>query len=93
MNVGSAYADDLVLFFPDNENLQDGINTSNDIFCEFGLTINATKTKTIIFNFSENIPYPNTICKLSGVNIDNVKTFLCLGALIQYNNAEVGRKK
>ena len=31
MNVGSAFADDLVLFFSDNENLQDGINTLNDM--------------------------------------------------------------
>ena len=30
MNVGSAYADDLVIFFSDNESLQDGINTLND---------------------------------------------------------------
>ena len=93
MNVGSTYADDVVLFFSDNENLQDGVNTLNDTFAEFGLTINATKTKTMLFNFSENIPYPNTICQLSGVNIDYVKTFLYLGAIIQYNNAGVGEEE
>ena len=47
----------------------------------------------MIFNFLENISYPNTICKLSGVNIDNVKTFLYLGAIIQYNNARVGQEE
>ena len=93
MNVGSAYADDLVLFFSDNENLLDGIDTLNDTFFEFGLIIKATKTKIMIFNFSENIPYPETICKLSGVNIDNVKTFFYLGAIIQYNNAGVGEEE
>ena len=35
MNVGCAYADDLVPFFSDKENLQDGINTLNDNFSEF----------------------------------------------------------
>ena len=47
----------------------------------------------MIFNFWESIPYFNTICKLSGVNIDNVKTFLYLGAIIKYNNARVGEEE
>ena len=40
INAGTAYADDLVLFFPDNANLRNGINVLHSTFTDFGLTIN-----------------------------------------------------
>ena len=42
----TAYADGLVLFFPDNDHLQNGINILQNTFTNFGLTINASKTKS-----------------------------------------------
>ena len=64
MNVGSAYADDVALFFEDTDNLQQGLHILNKTFEEFGLTINKFKTKTMILNFRSNTTYPSTIAQL-----------------------------
>ena len=62
VNAGTAYADDLVLCFPDNANFQNGISILQNTFTDFGLTINATRTKSMIFNFHANEEYLETIC-------------------------------
>ena len=43
------YADDLVLIFDDIKSLQRGLTLLNDIFTRFQLSINVSKTKTMIF--------------------------------------------
>ena len=73
INAGTAYAGDLVLFFPDNANLQKRINILQNTFTDFGLTSNASKTKSMIFNFHANEEYPETFCETSKVPIENLK--------------------
>ena len=46
----TGYADDLMLTFDDKESLQNGIMLLDEIFKEYRLQINISKTKTIIFN-------------------------------------------
>ena len=61
---------------------------------DFGLTINGNKTKTMIFNFQPtSLPYPTTICNLSGLAIENVLTFKYLGTIIHYNQTGVGEEE
>ena len=93
-NIGAAYADDLVLFFTDKNNLQNGTDTLNEVFSNFGLTSNGNKAKTMIFNFqSTSLPYPTTICNLRGLAIENVLTFKYLGTTIHYNQTGVGEEE
>ena len=44
----SGYADDLALILSDKDNLQNGLNVLDETFRRFHLTINETKTKTMI---------------------------------------------
>jgi len=44
-NIGTAYADDIVLFFANNHHLQNGLNLLNSTFCDFGLTITVMQQK------------------------------------------------
>jgi len=46
----TGYADDLMLTFDDKESLQNGIMLLDEIFKEYRIQINISKTKTIIFN-------------------------------------------
>ena len=52
----SGYADDLALIFSNKDNLQNGLNTLDETFRRFHLTINETKTKTMILNY-QHITY------------------------------------
>ena len=80
------YADDLVLAFPDMHNLQRGLAILSKIFKRFQLSINVSKTKTMIFSHNENISeYPATICQLNDESIENVRIFRYLGAQISFN--------
>ena len=47
------YADDIVLFCEDINELQSILNIYNNTFSRFGLTIATDKTKTMYFNVSE----------------------------------------
>ena len=91
VNVGSAYADDLVLFFDDHVNLQNGLDTLNNTCMKYGLTINGSKTKSMILNADENLTYPHTICDIAEITIENVTTFKHLGTVIHYKRVDVGR--
>ena len=85
------YADDIVLVFDDQQNLDRALHLLNATFKRFQLNINATKTETMILNFhgSED-EYPTSVCQLNGSEIKNVKLFKYLGACIRYNNATTG---
>ena len=58
-------------------------------FTDFGLTINTTNTKSIIFNFHANEEYLKTICEISNVPIENVKIFTYLGTILHCDHANV----
>ena len=91
----AAYADDLTLIFDDESSLQKGLDTLNEIFDRYNLSINVTKTKTMILNHKilagdEDATYPKSICKLNGVPIGNVTTFRYLGDEIKYDEPSTG---
>ena len=80
------YADDIVLVFETNAQLQAGLVTLNHTFKRFGLQINISKTKSMIFNFNKT----KVICSLEGGKIDNVKMFQYLGSNINFNESLTG---
>ena len=83
------YADDVVLAFASIESLKNGLNILNETFRRFHLTINCSKTKSMILNHhGEN--YPETIASLNDFAIENIKTFLYLGSQIHYNQPTTG---
>ena len=85
------YADDLMLAFEKRNDLQLAINILDDTFKKLSLSINTTKTKTMILNhqYAEEM-YPNTICMLNGIYIDNVMIFHYLGSCIKYDEPSTG---
>ena len=75
------YADDLGLFCWTKEDLQTCMNIINQVFKDFGLTINLTKTETLVFNWqiTPEIPYPESIITLNQKRITNSTAFKYLG--------------
>ena len=84
------YADDLVLVFEDNVTLQRALDEINFTFERFSLKINSTKTKTMIFNHSVTADYPETIARVGGEDIENVKEFRYLGSNIRFDQHNTG---
>ena len=88
------YADDLELAFDDISNLQRGLEALDEIFKRFNLTINVSKTKTMIFNYqyiNDNpTTYPITITKLNNTPVENVMKFRYLGDEIKYDEPATG---
>ena len=96
------YADDLVLVFEDTDNLQKGLNTLNETFKRYHLTINVTKMKTMIFNYHyinyDCTPYTQTIKTINNTAVENVIKFRYLGDEIKYDepssrDAEIDLRK
>ena len=99
----AGYADDLTLMFDDNDNLQKGINVLNETFKRFHLSINISKTKTMIVNHhylpNETLAcmlntcfclYPNSICNLDNSPVENVSKFRYLGDEIKNDEPSTG---
>ena len=85
------YADDLILAFNDRKTLQPAMDTLNTTFYRYDLTINVTKTKTMILNQQYmNSDYPTTISMLNGKQVENVKIFRYLGCQIKYDEPGTG---
>ena len=84
------YADDLMLAFDSKRDLQKALNVMNATFERFSLKLNASKTKSMIFNFVESSEYPNSIAQLGETMIDNVKVFRYLGSDIQFDQPTTG---
>ena len=88
------YADDLELVFEDTFHLQKGLDTLEEIFKRYNLTINASKTKTMIFNYqyvnNNVLDYPETIAKLNNTPVGNVTKFRYLGDEIKYDEPTTG---
>ena len=83
------YADDLILLFESKFDLQRALTLINDKFTKFGLAINVSKTKTMVFN-DANECYPEVICKLNGRDIENVTSFIYLGCNLKYDESKTG---
>ena len=85
------YADDLVLMFENAQNLDAALNLLNDTFGAYGLTINTTKTKTMVLNFlGAEDDYPTIVASLNNGSIDNVKIFKYLGCNLKFDEATTG---
>ena len=73
----TGYADDLAIHSWTEENLQTIVNILDEVFTEFGLSINVTKTETMVWNWDEKTdgPYPETILQIKGTEVKNTKCF------------------
>ena len=75
----AGYADDLILTFEDQENLQKGLTELDKLFSQYHLKINISKTKTMIINYNPtnntSIEYPTSIATLHSKPIENVEQF------------------
>ena len=56
----------------------------------FGLTINITKTETMILNFKQNVDYPSSIVILKKKELKIVQEFKYLGSYLNYNEPNTG---
>ena len=88
------YTDDLNLVFEDNDNLQRGLQALQETFSRYNLTINVTKTKTMILNYkylnTDSSTYPKSIAILNNIPIENVRNFRYLGDEIKYDEPSTG---
>ena len=73
----SGYADDLMIIFDNDGSLcRRGVGILDATFKRYRLSINTSKTKTMILNQqNENRDYPNTISSLRGKQLENVRTY------------------
>jgi hypothetical protein len=88
----TGYADDLVLTFDDRDSLKRGITILDELFTQYGMKINVSKTKTMIFNKQamDEQEYPTTIASLNGEALENVKVFRYLGCDIKFDEPSTG---
>ena len=88
----TGYADDLMITFDDKDSLQRGITILDELFAQYGMKINVTKTKTMIFNqqITNDQEYPTTIASLGGKALENVKVFRYLGCDIKFDESSTG---
>ena len=85
------YADDLLLFFEDEKSLCKGIKLLDEIFDRYRLSINVTKTKSMILNNQyRQTNYPKCISKLRGEELVNVTNYRYLGCEIKYDEPTTG---
>ena len=73
------YADDIVFFCKNQEELQQTLNIFDMEFRRFGLIISPTKTKTMSFNIPSNVSTSNLPIMLNETQIENVPKFSYLG--------------
>lgn len=78
------YADDLVLISRTKEGLQRQIDSIHDYCKKWKLSINTTKTKSMVFNRGNKLI--KTVFNIEGSPIENVKTFKYLGFTISAKN-------
>ena len=84
------YADDTTLYQTSEQNLEKSLKILAKIYNEYGLKLNKSKTKTMIYNCSQRGSYPDSIIKLDQENIENVKVFKVLVSNVQYNDTSTG---
>ena len=86
------YADDTVIFSDSEDSLQYALNTFNEYCDKWRLTVNAAKTKIIIFN-SRGRPKPTTKFTLKGADIEIINEYKYLGIYFSQSGAFVSAKK
>ena len=86
------YADDTVIFSDSEDGLQYALNTFNEYCDKWRLTVNAAKTKIIIFN-SRGRPKPTTKFTLKGADIEIINEYKYLGIYFSQSGAFVTAKK
>ena len=80
-----------MITFDDLASLQKGLTNLNELFKQYRLKINTSKTKTMIFNHQlDNIVYPTTIASLADESLENVKIYRYLGCDIKYDESTTG---
>ena len=87
------YADDLILFLLDKIVLQHATVLLDEVFTNFGLSINVSKTETMIINHKHQQSeeeYPNSIITLKNTPLKNVMTFKYLGSYLHYDEPNTG---
>ena len=82
------YADDIVFFAKNIEELQKILNIYDNEFRKFGLTISTLKTKTMCFNVPTNMMDSESLVCLGNEAIDNVKQFTYLGHTLSNEETE-----
>ena len=80
------YADDIVLFCEDIQELNCILKIYDETFSRFGLTIATDKTKTISFNVSEDVMNTKSLISLRDEEIENVRSFKYLGHVLSNVN-------
>ena len=81
------YADDIVLFCEDIQELNCILKIYDETFSRFGLTIATDKTKTISFNVSEDVMNTKSLISLRDEEIENVRSFKYLGHFLSNVNS------
>ena len=84
------YADDVLLAFENNDEMQRAVIILDEVFKSYQLKINVSKTKSMVFNHPDDIDYPKTLTTLNHEPIENVQSFRYLGNVIEYNQANTG---
>ena len=69
------YADDIVLFCDDVNELEAILKIYDDTFSRFGLTIAIDKTQTLAFNIPEDVMNNKSLISLRNEPIENVRGF------------------
>jgi hypothetical protein len=73
-----SYADDIVIISDTSEGLQSNINALHTFCCKWHLIVNASKTKILEFNRSNN----RSVFHYNSTNIEQVDTYKYLGQVI-----------
>ena len=76
------YADDIVLFCEEANELEAILKIYDDTFSRFGLTIAIDKTQTLAFNIPEDVMDKKSIISLRNEPIENVRRFKYLGHVL-----------
>ena len=80
------YADDTVIFSDSEDGLRYALNTFNEYCDKWRLTVNAAKTKIIIFN-SRGRPKPTTKFTLKGADTEIINEYKYLGIYFSQSGA------
>ena len=77
-----AYADDLVVFCRSITEMEAVMAIYYNVFKRFGLTIAQDKTKTMLFNATEELAASKSVISINGSLVENVRKFRYLGHVI-----------
>ena len=82
------YADDIVLFCPSLSGLQTILNECTNYINDVKLTLNANKTKCVLFNKSGRYTAPNVTLMANDTRIEFASEVLYLGYVFTHNNSD-----